>query len=210
MQVNKLIYIALGLLISGCSSTDNSGPWRASVTADRFTDEVECFVSVAEYWGGDYLYTRQNHYYPYIQKKDGQLRVGLRSGGKFPIPVGDVKMRIDQNKAWDITVSETPADLKSIGSAMSPDYVNTLTANMDQKTKDMVESTIKNQQQYTAQMLSTFTAATDSKAEQILKELLSGKNMIYQTGGLPGLKSTVGEVQLNSSLQKALSDCGIK
>ncbi len=204
-----LSILVFGLILSGCASNENKGPWRASVSIDRFTDEVDCFVSVAEYWGSDIFYTKQNHYYPYIQQKKGELRVGLKSGGKFPIPVGNVKLRIDSNEAWQILVSESPVDSSQFSNMISPDYVKNITQNLDEKNKALIEKTFSDQQQFTSQMLSTYTAATGEKAKNILKEMLSGSILITQTTGIPGFKSTLGEAPLNQSLQKALSDCKI-
>lgn len=202
--------MAFGLVLTGCASNENKGPWRASVTMDRFTDEIDCFVSVSEYWGGDFLYTRQNHFYPYIQQENGELRVGLRSGGKFPIPVGNVKLRIDKNPAWEILVSESPSDTSQVTSLMPADYVKNITENLDEKNKALIEKTFSAQQKLTSQMLSTYTAATGEKAKSILEEMLAGKMLITQTAGMPGVKSTVGEAILNESLKMALADCKIE
>lgn len=56
------------------------------------------------------MYKTSNSYYPYIEIVDKDLRVGVKSGGRYLIPVGDVQLRIDQNPAWTISTSETPID----------------------------------------------------------------------------------------------------
>lgn len=202
--------MAVAFALSGCASTDNKGPWRASLTMDRFNDDIDCFVSVADYWGGDFLYTRQNHFYPYVQQKNGELRVGLRSGGRYPIPVGNVKLRIDKNPAWDLLVSESPVDTSPVNTMLPQDYVKNLTESLDEKSKAIVEKSFSAQQKLTSQMLSTYTAATGDKAKKILQEMLTGKMLISQTAGIPGVKSTIGEALLNESLKMALEDCKIR
>lgn len=103
--------LLLALALSGCATGQRqSVEWITVRDTDQFTDKSTCGVTVGSFYTGGGVYTVPNHYYPYIESANGELRVGIRSGGRFKIPVGDVQIRIDQNPAWTIATGETPVD----------------------------------------------------------------------------------------------------
>jgi hypothetical protein len=164
------------------------------------------------------LYTSKNTYtetgklYPFIEELNGEIIVGVKSGGTVNMPVGDVQLRIDNNKAWDITTSETPANSDNNPGYLKGAMINSsvYTQNLPEDQKKLVEDAYKAAMKQTTKLLSPYTAATDSKAIKIINEMLNGKKLIYRTKGFMGTSSSTGEYVLDASLDKAMLDCGIK
>lgn len=101
--------------------------WVSTTKVDEFTDLQTCSVTVGSLYTNNSVFTYGNHYYPYIEVVNGDLRVGIKSGGKYLIPVGDVQIRIDDNKAWTICSSETPLDYVPKGTLDNmKEYANNL------------------------------------------------------------------------------------
>ncbi|NWC93810.1 hypothetical protein HX855_05345 [Pseudomonas sp. IPO3778] len=197
--------LLLALLTSGCA-TGPAVEWVTVRNTDKFTDKSSCAVTVGTYYTGGGLYTVSNQYYPYIEVVNGDLRVGVKSGGRFLIPVGDVQLRVDQNKAWTISTSETPLDYVPEGQLKAMQAY----APKDPQQQQIVENAYKTAMDATARSMSPFTASTGEKAQSILKEMRSGKTLIYRTVGLNQAASTTGEYVLDQSLEVALRQCGIQ
>lgn len=197
--------LALTLSITGCA-TGPAVEWVTVRNTDQFTDKSSCAVTVGAYYTKHGVYTVRNQYYPYIEVANGDLRVGVKSGGQFSIPVGDVQLRIDQNKAWTISTSETPLDYVPEGQLKAMQAY----APKDPQQQQIVENAYKTAMEATARSMSPFTAATGEKARSILREMRAGKTVIYRTVGLNQAASTTGEYVLDKSLETALNQCGIK
>ena len=80
----------------------------------------------------------------------------------------------------------------------------------DPQQQQIVENAYKTAMEATARSMSPFTASTGEKAQSILKEMRSGKTLIYRTVGLNQAASTTGEYVLDQSLDVALRRCGIQ
>ena len=106
-----LLILIVGLLVNGCMppSTTQSPQktWQSFKDKDQFTDLESCNVSVNSKTR-TFAYTTLG-YIPYIELKNDTLRLGLHNING--IPVGDIQLRIDENKFHTITTSETPIDL---------------------------------------------------------------------------------------------------
>ena len=201
----------LSITLAGCaggiaSGTAPSVKWVANSKTDSFTDVSSCAVTVGSLYTSNGVFTMTNKYYPYIEVVNGDLRVGVKSGGRFLIPVGDVQLRIDQNKAWTISTSETPLDYVPEGQLKAMQAY----APKDPQQQQIVENAYKTAMDATARSMSPFTASTGEKAQSILKEMRSGKTLIYRTIGLNQAASTTGEYVLDQSLEVALRQCGIQ
>ena len=199
----KLIILAMLTTMSvGCAPkvTPKVG-WVSLSSVDEFTDQKSCRVTVGSIYTANSIYTQVGNFYPLIEKVNGELRVGLQSGGKIKIPVGNIQLRIDGNKHWDITTSETPLDLAPKSTVDMSIY----THNLPDEQRILVESSIKD----SAKILSPYTMTIGDKAKKIVKEMLNGKKIIYRTVAINQGGSTTGEFVLDDSLKIALNQCGI-
>lgn len=199
--MKKILLLFLTLVsVSGCAEHKT---WIAVERTDQFTDNHVKMVTVGESSTNNNLFTRKLAYYPFIGVLDnGDLIVGLRSGGGYGrIPVGNVRMRIDNNKYWEISTSETP--LLLIPSNPLPTSISPVEnqGNFGDIQKNMTENL--------ARIMSPFTAATGDKAKSIIKEMINGKKMIYDVPGYNQVSSTTGEVQFDKSFHEAISKIGI-
>ncbi|MEQ7921201.1 hypothetical protein ABQX22_18535 [Xanthomonas sp. WHRI 1810A] len=205
--MKRFLGLAVVISISGCgtSLTAPKVEWITVKSTDKFTDRSTCAVTVGSFYTRSGVYTVSNNYYPYIESVNGDLRVGVRSGGRYLIPVGDVQVRIDQNPAWTISSSETPLDYVPKGQlkAMQAAVPN------DPKQQQIVANAYTMAMEAAARSMSPFTAATGEKARSILNQMKTGHSLIYRTVGLNQAASTTGEYVLDQSLEVALRQCGI-
>ena len=199
-----LLILIVGLLVNGCvpPSTTQSPQktWQSFKDKDQFTDLESCNVSVNSKTR-TFAYTTLG-YIPYIELKNDTLRLGLQNTNG--IPVGDIQLRIDDNKFHTITTSETPIDLFPQGLSGMENAMN-----MIDKESLGAGINYENMMKNMTKTLSPYTATTGDKAWTILNEMLKGKKMIFRTIGLNQAASTTGEVLLDESLLQSLRDCGI-
>ena len=158
--------------------------WHVITIEDEFTDVSTKIVTVA---GGTPL-----HLYPFIGIREGELFVGIRSGGKIKVPTGQVQIRIDNNKTWSISPEETPLH-----------YIPQQSLKINQNIE--LQENIYEQM---VRMMSPFTAAIGDKAKAIVKEMLSGKEIIYRSIGFNQSGST-GRYPIDESFYKAMRQIGI-
>ncbi|MFQ3191530.1 MAG: hypothetical protein ACI936_002671 [Paraglaciecola sp.] len=202
-------------VLTGCASIIPKVQWVASTEFDRFTDQTACTVTTGSLYTQSSVFTYTNHLYPFIEVVNGELRVGLKSGGKYKVPVGDVQLRIDKNKAWNISMSETPVNVKpDLQTSAQVDIMTEYAKNLPPEQQALVVNSYKAAMSSTGKMLSPYTATTGDKAKAIVKEMLKGNTLIYRTLGFnqaPTLGgSTTGEFLLDGSLEAALNKCQIK
>jgi len=195
----RYLALILAFLLSGCQSTPSSPAnpgklWIASIQKDEFTDVEIRMVTVGAFRSrSNYLFTKTGNYYPFIGSKNGEICVGIRSGGTYRIPTGTVQIRIDENPAWTITPDETPVDM--MPSANAPALGNQAVS------ADIMATMTK--------FMSPYTATTDEKAKQIVRQMLQGRVVRYRTIGLNQAASTTGEVLLDASFAEGLRAIGI-
>ena len=202
-------------VLAGCASTTPKVEWVASTEVDQFTDKTACSVTTGSLYTQSSVYTYNNHLYPFIEVVKDELRVGIKSGGKYKVPVGDVQLRIDKNKAWNISMSETPVIAKPNPQASAQvDVMTEYAKSLPPEQQELVVNSYKAAMNSTGQMLSPYTVATGDKAKAIVKEMLQGSILIYRTLGFSNVPTyggaTTGEFVLDGSLQAALNECKIK
>lgn len=201
----KYFILLAALGISGCA-TQPSVDWVTSKSMDKFTDQSECLVTVGSYYTNTGVYTFTGHLYPFIKEVDGELWVGIRSGGKYPTPVGSVQLRIDKNDAWTIDKNETPTN-------GLPDTLNVKNfIDLDaypQEQREMIQSSYEQSNETTKRMLAPYTVTTGVKAKAILAEMLRGKTLIYRSINPLQPSDNVGEYPLTNTLKQALDECNI-
>jgi|GEM_PF-807422 len=207
-----ILILAVGL--TGCASRPAGDLWLATAHADRFDDSLSKMVTIGEETPrllGMSGITMSMRYYPFVGLRDGEILFGIRSGGRHRVPVGDVQVRIDTNPTWTITTAETPLYL-----APAPPQVATFEVPKGhQMSKDMAAAMAMSQaatekaMENMGKIMSPFTAATGDKAKAIIREMLAGNRIIYRTVGLNQAASTEGEVLIDGSFARALSQIGI-
>ena len=213
--MKSYILSLLTFSLIGCASTTPKVQWVASIQFDRFTDITTCTVSTGSLYTGSSVFTYTNHLYPFIEVVNNDLRVGVKSGGKYKVPVGDVQLRIDNNKAWTISMSETPVNVKPNTTMNSQlELMTEYAKNLPKEQKKLIVDSYKTAMSATGKMLSPFTLTTGDKAKAILNEMLNGKALIFRTLGF-GLiagntAGSTGEFLLDGSLKVALEKCRIK
>jgi len=199
-------YFFISLAIVGCSSKApfQNDTWKAVAQGDEFSDSLNLIVTTGDYSSGGYVVTRGMRYYPVIGRNGNDIYFGVMSGGRFKIPVGNIQVRIDQNKTWDISSSETPEVLVSkINSFQAIDYG--LKGEQAEVVRHAQEQAMENY----GRAMSHITAVGGEKARQIIRQMLSGKRIIYRSTMTSTPTSTTGKADLDSSLRKSLVEIGI-
>ena len=195
-----LIIFSMVAALAGCASTRPA--WKAVASTDEFTDVTTKMVTVGEFSTAQGVYTKPMSLYPFVGVREGEVIVGVRSGGRFRIPAGQVQLRIDENTAWTITTEETPLYLV-------PEVQGLPSMTSDAKTNELVDEAQKKMMATMHRSMSPFTAATGEKAKQILNQMLSGKRLIYRSVGINQAGARTGEVALDESLTIGLRQIGI-
>lgn len=203
---NRLRVALLALLtccLTGCITLPQR-QWVATVSRDRFDDSVTKTVTFGLADESHVWQSTWNHY-PFVALRNGELRVGVRSGGPVGMPVGDVQIRIDQNPPVTIAVSETPVDL--VPKATEDSTVKT--AEKAGKNADSARTIHSGAMADFTKILSPFTATTGTKAQDLLKQMARGRRMIFRSVGLNQPASTTGDVPLGAPFLAALKKAGI-
>ncbi|MDT8464020.1 hypothetical protein O3S75_002875, partial [Alcaligenes nematophilus] len=191
------------VLLTGCQSMSSGTIWAVSSSQDQFSDVETKMVTVGQWRSSGTIWTKSLNYYPFVGLQDGELFVGIRSGGSYRIPTGTVQMRVDANKAWTIEPSETPVYL-----APAPAQPAIPTANNYNATVDLAAvqaEALRNM----SKALSPYTAATGEKAKSILREMVAGKTLKYRSVGMNQPASSTGEVVIDASFIQSLKLIGI-
>lgn len=204
--IKKCTLLVAVCAITACASNAPKQNWIVVKDTDPFTDKTTCTVTTGSFYAGDTVYTLNGNYYPYIQKDSSNIIVGVRSGGKLKIPVGNIQLRIDANPAWTITSAETTLLKTNANINAQP---TAYTENFSDEQKKVFANTYEAAMNNATQAMSPFTSTTGDKAKTILAEMLRGQKLIYRTVGLNQAASSTGEVLLDNSLKASLSQCGI-
>lgn len=178
--------------------------WGALDRVDRFTDQSSCRVTLVTAIRAD-IYRPGLRFYPFVERRGSEVRVGLMSHPGLPLPVGGVQIRIDDNPAWTVDPSETPLDSQAttplqLEAYLPPDATPAQVEAIRRSTEAM-SSTVN-------QAMSPYTAATGAKAQQIVAQMKAGSRVIYRTLGA-NASSTTGEAMLGAEFNQALARCGI-
>lgn len=201
--MKKIVAVTLVVALAACQTPGQvSGQlWGATTNKDQFTDKVTKMVTIGEGLSNRFIVTQSLKYYPFVGVQDGELYVGVRSGGRYHVPTGTIQIRVDENSAWTIGPEETPIYLApllpSVPAITATDSMG-ITEKIQAKTMENI-----------TKIMSPYTVATGEKAKSIIKEMLLGKIIKYRTIGLNQAASTTGEVILDDSFAKSLREIGI-
>ena len=185
------------VVLSGCAGS----VWKATGSTDKFTDQTTTMVTTGDYSAGTSIITSSLKFYPVVRKEGGEIYVGLMSGGRFKIPVGTIQLRIDQNDAWTITPQETPISMVPA----APEIALGLPAEQ----AEMIKKAQAQSMDSMYKMMSPYTVTGGDKAKEILRQMVTGKTLIYRTVGINQAASTTGEIELDDSLRQSLKLIGI-
>lgn len=198
-----LLGVVIAIALSACITIPEGGPlWKPIVTTDEFSDQTTKMVTVGEYRTSNVIWTRSLKYYPFVGVQNGEIYVGIRSGGVYRVPTGTVQIRVDNHPAWTITPEETPLSL-------APAIPTVAVPNMPSEARAALENAQQQSATNVMKIMSPYTAATGDKARNILRQMVSGRTIKYRTIGINQAASTTGEVEIDTSFIKALRDIGI-
>ncbi len=212
MKILQLFFLFLLVMyLSGCVTSNYEFKWVAKVDKDPFTDEETCKISTWNVGETASMWRVNNSIYPLIEVNNGEVLVGVsrspvRIGNAVShIPVGNVQMRIDNNVAWTIEVTETHVTHvpnKNLGYDLSK-----VIKNDDLVDKDAYAAAIQNAQKTIVQTMSPKTMASGAKAKAILHQLKTGKSLIYRqfAQNVPTQPAVVSLKGIDAELAK----CGV-
>ncbi|WBA15747.1 hypothetical protein [Salinivibrio proteolyticus] len=201
--MNKFYFSLMTIFLTGCASTS----WTAKNSVDEFTDKKSCKVVYGSDFGKGFSKGLGGiHYYPFIEKIDGEIIFGVHND--YNIPVGDVQLRIDNNKAITISYTETPV-FYSASTAQKVDlsYMKNIDG-IDQKAmQSTIDSTMKNVQKISI----PFTATSGGKANLIIEQMKKGSELKMRIIGFGtnSTQSTSGKYIIDSQFKLALEQCEI-
>lgn len=202
----RIFLVATVITLGGCATTLPTLPtWGALDRTDRFTDQTSCRVTLVGAIRID-TYRAGLRYYPYVELRGSELRVGLMAHPGLPAPAGAVQIRIDDLPAWTIDTSETPIDNTGVNTAAQ---VNALMpAVTDPAQAETLRRSAEAMTDNITRSVSPYTAATGDKAREIVQQMKTGHRVIYRTLGA-NAASTAGEAALGAEFNQALADCGM-
>lgn len=179
--------------------------WSSSQRTDRFTDAPTCRVTLTTSMRVDSYRSFAVRYYPYVERRGSEVRVGLMSHPGLALPVGAVQLRIDDLPAWTIEPFETPVD----SAVMNPNLlVGQLPAGASPAQTEAVRRSAEIMSTTMTQSMSPYTAATGAKALQIVAQMKAGDRVIFRTTGA-NAASSAGEAPLGAEFTHAADECGI-
>lgn len=176
--------------------------WSHAATKDQFTDQVTTIVTIGDGLSDAVIITTSGRFYPFVGVQNGELHVGIRSGGRFRVPTGTVQIRIDNNTTWSISPDETPIHL-------SPTTIPPLPTGTLPSVADSIEKTQAHAMASIAKATSPYTATTGNKAKAILREMIHGRVLKYRLVGFNQSASSTGEVPIDASFLSSLRAIGI-
>ncbi len=182
--------------------------WQVMRSADPVTGASTCAVVASDTAGG-LRFTQTGAFYPVVEMNSTHgLLVGVSSGGRFRLPVGDILWRIDDHPHRVVKAADNPA-LAGQASDVPAATVEALTA----QTMRMVQA-----------MTATSTMAGGAAAREMLDEMLAGQTLLFRSAstalqtGIPDyLALRAGQVTakgirpypLDASFRAGLVACGI-
>jgi hypothetical protein len=125
-------------------------------------------------------FTRVGYLYPVVERNSKLgLLVGVRSGGRVPIPIGDVLWRVDDRPFRELKAADNPR-----GAAPVAAY---RTGN------EAADKAMADALAMASGLSSTATVASGDRAREMLAEMLAGQSLIFrQAGAAPGLRAADG------------------
>lgn len=206
--MKALLPIAIALSLVGCNVTPPKIEWFTQVSIDEFTDEVSCTVTQGGlYTSSGVIYTINNQVYPAVHFDSYGVFVGVISGGNIRIPVGDVRVRVDNNEPWTLQAANTPKTALKVDSPTSQEHLSTYTQSLSPEQKAQIEAAYGSAMNLTANMMLPYTFVGGDDAARLIDEMKSGRQIRLQRIALGNTTSTVGIHDIDQSFHDALAKC---
>ena len=209
-RLMMLAGVALGLMMAGCASGP-SAPlknWFSTTKTDPFTDARICTVETRQGLVSTLALT-QLLYYPYVEKRGDDVRVGMIAGGQYKIPVGRIQLRVDNHEAWTIETGETPVDMGTVNAQQIAATMRSATPATPSAQQQNYEATATAMANSINQAMSPYTVTTGEKARRIIEQMRTGRQLIFRTLGANQPASSMGNADLGPEFNAALAQCGI-
>ncbi|MFM6832810.1 MAG: hypothetical protein ACKOVA_21100 [Novosphingobium sp.] len=207
-RVAALVIIAAIFSTTAQAKKAPSAVWQVMRSADPVTGASTCAVVASDTAGG-LRFTQTGALYPVVEMNSTHgLLVGVSSGGRLRLPVGDILWRIDDHPHRVVKAADNPA-LAGQASEVPAATVEALTA----QTMRMVQA-----------MTATSTMAGGAAAREMLDEMLAGQTLLFRSAstavqtGIPDYSALrAGQVTakgirpypLDASFRAGLVACGI-
>ncbi|EME70203.1 hypothetical protein H261_09722 [Paramagnetospirillum caucaseum] len=186
--MRKLVIASLAILSACATPSTYELKWRAERNFDKFADGPTCRVSIWGNWSGS-LFPHQfaGMIYPVVEMRGDLVLVGAKSVpmgnamAQFQMPVGDIQLRIDGNKAWTVAAINTPSlapegNSKEIGAQK---VANSASPSPYMDPKAMAEMTQNMMSTYRSSM-SPITATSGDAAKDILRQMATGRTILFR------------------------------
>lgn len=211
----------------------SKGVWSVVQTDDPITGRKSCAISALDRIGG-MRFTQIGILYAVVENNpDAGLLVGVSSGGKYRIPVGDIVWRVDDKPYRTLHAIDNPAAPHTATAAPetppvdSSEAAKTPSSPSDsalQAYSKTLAATMQSQAEMVTALTATATMASGDKARAMLNEMLAGTSLLFRQQaatplyGLPSANTyAVGQetlkggkpIPIDQSFRDGLIACGI-
>lgn len=175
----------------------NTGAWSVIKTEDPITGRKTCAVSALDRIGG-MRFTQIGILYAVIEKNpDAGLLVGVSSGGKYRMPVGDIVWRVDDKPYRTLRAIDNLGAFHTASTAQeppgsAPEGDKRPAEGVDGKTpaspsdsalqaySKTLAATMQQQSEMVMALTATATMASGEKAKTMLDEMLAGTGLLFR------------------------------
>ena len=200
----NIILLFIVLFCSGCVAL-YPAQWEAITLKDELTGKETCRVRA--------LSPIQTHssFYPMVDMTDNKIRIGMHSPDENPIPVGDIKIRIDNQYGFLIKQEDMNYYLQP-QIDISPQALVGYGRHLNHLIKSKLTELQLSFAAATAKALtstSPYTVVSGEVAKKIFTQMLTGKFLDYRIMPTDKHGGTNGRYPLNADFLKALEVCDI-
>ena len=210
-QIVAIVATAAGWVVSPeVAHAKTKGAWSVLRTQDPITGRQTCAVSALDRIGG-LRFTKVGILYAVVENNpDAGLLVGISSGGRWRLPVGDIVWRVDDKPYRTLRAMDNPevartgnpalmaSQTSGTGASAGPSTNATATAGAatvaggtgeapSSGTPAFVETysktlaaTMERQSAMVAALTATATMASGDNAKAMLEEMRAGKSLLFR------------------------------
>lgn len=214
----------------------SKGIWSAVRTEDPITGRKSCAVSALDRIGG-MRFAQIGILYAVVENNpDAGLLIGVSSGGRYRMPVGDIVWRVDDKPYRTLRAIDNPGATHTAASDTHPEGDGAAVAGGNSSApaspsdaaaaaySKTLAATMQSQTEMVTALTATATMASGEKARGMLEEMLGGTSLLFRqqaAAPLYGLPSSniyaVGQetlkgrkpIPIDQSFRDGLVACGI-